>query len=154
MGNDQQLFKRVLTVFGAVALLLVIILALSDSLLAFAAGTAVTAGLVILVLAAGSLFLERWALRSLAGIYLGWKRLIAINVISWIGGYIAALLIGILPSLLVGNWIISVLQVFGFAVMATWLCLAWEADDLEDETDQAPAARQEPEDNYGDLLSQ
>lgn len=138
MGPDPELFKRVAMVFGSAGLFLVLAFTFSDSVLAFATGSAVGAVLLVVVLVGIALLALRAGLMRLCGLPAPWGRVVGIGVSSWIGAYIASLLVALLPALLVGGWIALPLQVLFFTALGAWLYLNWGQGEDPEPAYQAP----------------
>lgn len=129
MGPNPELFKRTAMSFAGAGLFLVIAFALSDNLLAFATGSAVGSIIALIVLIVVSVGGLRLGLQRLAGLPTPWGRVIGIALASWIGAYILALIVGFLPAMLLGGWIVSLAQLVFFILLGSWLYLNWGQDD-------------------------
>lgn len=145
MGPNPELFKRVATIYGLSGLFLVLSFTFSDRVLAFAGTNLVVALLVISIVVGAAVTGQRMGLKRIAGLPAPWPRVIGISLASWIFAYIISLIVGFLPALLLGGWVVSVLQLIFFSLLASWLYLNWGLDEASEDNFEVPSTQQPPE---------
>lgn len=137
----QELFKRIAIIFGVSAVLLVAALNLGDRVLGFS--SPLLGIVLLLILAAATIAGQRVAIGQTIREVPRWGKMILVNLIGWVGGWILSFVVGILPAALLGGWIISLLQIIFFTLLASWLFLNWNPEAQEEAEEQYEAPSQE-----------
>lgn len=132
----RALFWRTFWVFAVSAGLLVLGLALGDSLLAFVTGNGLTSAIALIALFGAALVIQKKGLPAVIGQDFSWGKLLLVDVLAWVAALFLSLFLGILLAWLPGGRIIvSLLQWGLFSFIAALMLLRWPSGDSGDEED-------------------
>ena len=135
---DPQLFWRAAAVFAVAGAVLVGGLSLGDNLVAFATGSAVASSIMLVLLVAASLFIQKKGMPVITGQKPSWLSLVMIDLAAFFGAYIPSIIISFILFFLPGQaLIVGLAQWAGFSFLAALIMLRWpKADGQSDHDDE------------------
>lgn len=132
---SRERFKRAVMVCAAASAILVLGLSLGDNFLAFVVGNGITSAIVLVILVAITLAVQRKGFEILLAERFPWGRIILSDIGAWLIAMVLSFLIGIILFWMPGGKIIiPLIQWVLFSLIAPLIIMRWpQADDLEAE---------------------